>query len=111
SCNLCREQYVNIVVLRNAGQVSRIGRFDAAPEFSPEVDFPSHEQTDTVAFSQSRRLSRLLFARPQCVAAELLHLRVPPAASNAELRTRFHDAQARSAHAGIQALRFGDQLI
>ena len=83
---------MDIVVLRDAGQVSRIGRFDAAPEFPPEVDFPSHNQTGTVTFTGSRRLSRFLFARPQRVAGELLHLRVPPAAGNAELRTRFHDA-------------------
>jgi len=54
---------------------------------------------------------RPLLADAEQLARRLLHLRVLRAAGNAKLRTRFQDAQAGGAHAGIHALRLCDQRV
>ena len=54
-------------------------------------------------------LSRLPTRR--ACRVDLLQLRIQPAAGDAELGARLHDAQAGGAHARVQPLRLGHQLV
>ena len=109
---LRRDQHLHVVVLRDAGEVGGIGRLDAAPELAPEVQLPGQVESQAAGperRTRGRSLPRLPDA--QRLAAELLQLRIQRAAGDAELGARLHDAQAGGAHVGVQALRFGDQLV
>ena len=75
----------------------------------------SSSQPTCPAGAESRRAAVRpagpLRSHAEHLAGRLLHLRIARAAGDAELRARFHDAQAGGAHVRIHALRLGDQLV
>ena len=108
---LRRHEHLHIVVLGNTGQVAGIGGLDAAPEFAPEINFPADIQPDAVGGERRVGSFGLMLPDPQDLAGKLLQLRIKGTAGDAQLSAGFHDAQAGGPNAGVEALRFGNQLV
>ena len=108
---LRRHQHLRIVVLRDAGEVAGVGRFDAAPVLAPEVHLPGDVEAGAGAPEGRVGAARLPLAGARGAGGNLLHLRVQATAGNAQQRSRFEDAHGSNANARVLALRLRHHLF
>ncbi len=109
--DLRRHQHLHIIVLRQTGKITGIGGLDTAPELAPQVEFPADTEAQPIAAEGTVRPTVLTLPDAQCVAAELLHLRVERAPGDTEIGARLENPQAGNAYIGVAAQRLVDQRI
>ena len=105
------DEHLHVVVLRDAGEVVRIRRLDAAPEPAPEVHLPGEVERETKAAARGARAVIRVPPDPQGLAIHLLELGKEAAPGDAKLRPGFDDPRAGNDDAGVGSLRLGYHLV
>ena len=108
---LRRDQHLDVVVLRDAGEVTCVGGLDPAAVLAPEVHLPGDVECRAVAPERVVGPVRLALSSPECVTAQFLQLGIQAAPGDAELRAGFHDARAGHSHVRVRALCFSHDLV
>ena len=113
--NICRQKDHNVIIICDSGQKLCISRFDATPEFSPEIKFPggihANAQIFEMQISTTGVRGMATCSDSGSAGSGLLLLRIEVTSSNPQLRPRFQDAQPCYLQIEVLLIGIFDQFV